>query len=185
MALRKALTYSKKYARPYTRVSRAKGKSYIKVVPNNKVVRYQIGNIKAQLAGKYQFRLFMISNEPIFIRDNAIEAARQLLTKKLDTKLPNAYYLEVKAHPHHMLRNNKAAAGAGADRMSTGMSRAFGDIEGRAAIVRAGGSIFLVACENEAGTRVIREALNTARSKMPCSTRIVFEKTEKPAVVAA
>lgn len=176
MALRKALTYSKKYARPYTRVSRAKGKAYIKVVPPNKVVKYQIGNIKAHIAGTYTFKLTMISNEPILVRDTAIEAARQLLTKQLDTKLPNAYYLEVKVHPHHILRNNKTAAGAGADRMSTGMSRAFGDIEGRAAMVRAGGPLFAVSCEHEPGTRIIREALNTARSKLPCATRLVFQK---------
>jgi large subunit ribosomal protein L10e len=176
MALRKALTYSKRYAKPYTRVSRAKGKAYIKVVPNNKVVKYQIGNIKAYIDGKYTYQLWMISNEPILIRDTAIEAARQVLTKQLDTKLPNNYYLEVKIHPHHMLRNNKAAAGAGADRLSTGMSRAFGVIEGRAAIVKAGGPLYVVSCDSEQSIRIAREALNMARSKLPCATRIVFQK---------
>lgn len=183
MALRKALTYSKKYARPYTRTSRVKGKAYIKVVPNNKVVKYTSGNQKSFHAGKYPFVLTMIAEEAVQIRDNAIEAARMLLTKQLDERLPNTYYFEVKIHPHHILRNNKTAAGAGADRMSTGMSRSFGDIEGRAALVRAGQTLFIISCENEQGARVAREAYAMTRAKLPCATRVIFEK--KAAVVAA
>lgn len=178
MAIRKALTYSKKYARPYTRVSRAKSKAYIKVVPNNKVVKYSVGNMKGFQQGKYPFVLHLISEEACQIRDNALEAARQLLTKEFDEKLPANYYLELKVHPHHIQRNNKAAAGAGADRLSSGMSRAFGTIEGRAAIVRAGQDVFVVHCADEAGSRVAREALRMARSKLPCSTQVSFEKIE-------
>ena len=176
MAVRKALAYSKRYARPYTRVSRAKGKSYIKVVPHNKVVKYTMGNIKAHNEGKYSFVLHLNSKESAQVRDLAIEAARQVLTKTLDVALPNLYYLEVKVHPHHLLRNNKTAAGAGADRMSSGMSRSFGEIEGRAAFVNAGKDIFVIHCADENGTRKAREALRMAKSKLPCATGILFEK---------
>lgn len=184
MALRKALTYSKKYARPYTRTSRVKRLSYIKVVPHNKVVKYTSGNQKAWQEGKYTFMLTMISEEPAQIRDNAIEAARMLLTKQLDERLPNTYYLQVKVHPHHIQRNNKTAAGAGADRMSTGMSRSFGDVEGRAALVSAGAPLFVINCENEAAARQVREVLAMTRSKLPCGTRTVFQRTT-PTVKAA
>lgn len=183
MALRKALSYSKHYARPYTRTSRVKGQAYIKVVPNNKVVKYNLGNQKAYEAGKFPFKLTMTTEEPVQIRDLAIESARMLLTKQLDEHLPGAYYFEVKVHPHHILRNNKTAAGAGADRMSTGMSRSFGDIEGRAALVRAGQALFILYCENEQGARIVREALRMTKAKLPCKIRIVFEKIA-PSVVA-
>lgn len=183
MALRKALAYSKKYARPYTRTSRVKGKAYIKVVPHNKVVKYNLGNQKGYEEGKFLFKLMMLSEEPAQIRDNAIEASRMLLTKQLDEQLPNAYYFEVKIHPHHILRNNKTAAGAGADRMSTGMSRSFGDIEGRAALVRGGQVLFIIYCENEQAARIVRESFRMTKSKLPCGTRVVFEKIAKPIVV--
>ena len=42
MAIRKALSYSKKVNRPYTRISKAKAHAYIKVNPPNKVVKYNI-----------------------------------------------------------------------------------------------------------------------------------------------
>ena len=176
MALRKALAYSKKYARPYTRVSRAKGKSYIKVVPHNKIVKYSAGNFAAYNKGAYPFALHLRSGEVVQIRDNALEASRQLLTKVLDESLPNTYYLELRVHPHHILRNNKAAAGAGADRMSTGMSRAFGDVEGRAALVREGSDIFIIHCENEGAATIARNALIMTKAKLPCKTLIRLEK---------
>lgn len=177
MALRKALTYSKKYARPYTRVSRAKGKSYIKVVPQNKVVKYTAGNQKAFHEGKYPIAMRMIVGQSVQIRDNAIEASRQFLTKVLDEKLPNTYYLQVKVHPHHLLRNNKMAAQAGADRLSSGMSRSFGNIEGRAAIVRSGSDIFVVWCADENAARVAREAMGMIKSKIPGRVNVRTEKS--------
>ena len=63
MAIRKALSYSKKHNRPYTRVSKVKSKSYIKVVPPNKVVKYNIGNQKAYVEGKLPFVLSLLSDE--------------------------------------------------------------------------------------------------------------------------
>ena len=176
MALRKALTYSKRYARPYTRVSRAKGKSYIKVVPPNKVVKYTVGNSKAFYDNKFTFVVTMVAAQPSQIRDNALEAARQFMTKVFDEKLPNNYYLEVKSQPHHILRNNKTAAGAGADRLSSGMRHSFGIVEGRAAIVKAGAPIFVAHCENDAAARIIREAMHMVKAKLPCGVRLLFEK---------
>ena len=181
MALRKALTYSKKYARPYTRVSRAKSKSYIKVVPNNKVVRYNFGNVKAFIDKKYPFSIRLISDEDIQIRDTAIEAGRQLLVKYLDEKLPNMYYLELKVHPHHILRNNKMAAGAGADRLSSGMSQSFGTIEGRAAIVKEGSNVFIIHAENDSHAKIARDIMQRVKAKLPCRAKIIFEHPQKAA----
>lgn len=184
MAIRKALSYSKKHNKPYTRVSKVKSKSYIKVVPPNKVVKYNIGNQRAFVEGKLPFVLRLLSDEQLVIKDLAIEAGRMVLTKNLETKLPGKFYLWVKIHPHHILRNNKAAAGAGADRMSTGMKQSFGIIEGRAARVLGGQELFMVACDSENTVKIARGIISMAKAKLPCRTRVTFEKVENNPLVA-
>lgn len=180
MALRKASAYSKMHNRPYTRTSKSKSKSYIKVVPHNKIVRYILGNQKAFDEGKLPFVLKMIAQEPVVIRDNALEACRMSLNKNLEKFLLNKFFLAVRVYPHHMLRNNKTAAGAGADRISTGMTQSFGIIEGRAARVKAGQAIFFVAVDSEQSVSTARKVMAMSKAKVPCGTKISFEKMDKP-----
>ena len=177
MALRKALAYSKKHARPFTRTSKRKDKSYIKTVPFSKIVKFSGGDRAGYDAKKHTHEVRLISEEWTQVRDNALEACRMLITKQLDNNALGQYYLEVKVHPHHLLRENKSAAAvAGADRISTGMTQAFGVVIGRAAMVGAGKEMFLVSCANEKAARVARDALIMVKSKVPGRTRIVFEK---------
>ena len=179
MAIRKALSYSKKNNRPYTRVSKKKSQSYIKVVPPNKVVKYNIGNQKAFIEGRLPFVLRLVTDETLVIRDNSIESGRMVLTKHLETKAPGKFYLWVKIYPHHILRNNKAAAGAGADRLSTGMKQSFGIVEGRAAQVLTGQTLYMVACDSESSVKIARQAFSMTKAKLPCRTRVTFEKVEQ------
>ena len=46
MALRKASAYTKHYTRPYTRRSSVRSKSYIKTIPPQKIVRFNMGNFR-------------------------------------------------------------------------------------------------------------------------------------------
>src|SRR4030042_5942917 len=115
-AMRKASAYSKKHVVPYTRISKLKGKSYIKTVPPQKIVKFHMGNIKNL---KYKFTL--VANYRGQIRDAALEACRQFVNKKLDTTLAGQYNFRVIPFPHHIQRENKMLTGAGADRMQTGM----------------------------------------------------------------
>ncbi|MBX4196044.1 50S ribosomal protein L16 [Candidatus Pacearchaeota archaeon] len=177
MAFRKALAYSKKPARPYTRNSRSKSKAYIKTVPGQKIVKFHMGDQKAYDQGAYPFALSLISEEGVQIRDNALEACRMLLLKVMDEQAPGQFYFNVKVFPHHLQRENKSAGGmAGADRISTGMTQSFGIVIGRAAIVKPGQQLFFIACQNEKAAKIARDALATVRSKVPCKTRITFEK---------
>ncbi|HLC53342.1 MAG TPA: 50S ribosomal protein L16 [Candidatus Nanoarchaeia archaeon] len=176
MAIRKASAYAKKYARPFTRVSRNKSKSYIKTVPMSKIVKFHQGMPKDFHAGKHHFIVRLIAGERAQIRDNAIEACRMWLTKILDEKAPGQYYLAVKIYPHHLLRENKLSAGAGADRLSTGMTHSYGVVIGRAAMVAPGKDIFTVSCVDERVARIARDALSCIKSKVPCTARISFEK---------
>ena len=177
MALRKALAYSKKTVRPYTRTSRNKSKAYIRTVPFSKIVKFSGGDLQAYRDKKHTHTVTLIADETVQIRDNALEACRMLVTKQLDTYALGQYYLEVRVHPHHLMRENKSvAAVAGADRLSSGMTQSFGVVIGRAAIVHKGRDIFFVSCANDKTARVARDALIMARSKVPCKTKIVFEK---------
>jgi large subunit ribosomal protein L10e len=179
-SLRKAAAYSKKKVRPFTRKSKNRKKAYIKAVPPNKVVKYDMGNMKDSTAGKHKYRIKLISDEKIKVqvRDNALEACRTLLNKMLEKKIPGNYYFKIKCYPHHILRENKIAAGAGADRLSSGMRHSFGVIAGRAAIINPGQEILFVTCTDNKGSSVTKKAITMIKPKVPCKTRIVIERKE-------
>lgn len=176
MALRKASSYSKKIVRPYTRKSGTRICAYIKTVPQNKIVKFKMGNIADYNKGKHSYVVRLISTEKVQIRDNALEAARMFIHKFLDLKIPGNYYFSVQVFPHHILRENKTAAGAGADRLSSGMSHSFGTTIGRAAIVAQGKEVFFISTTDDRAARIAREALEKTKSKLPCASRIIFEK---------
>lgn len=176
--LRKASAYSKKRIRPYTRVSKKRQKSYIKAVPPLKIVKFSMGNAEAYREGKHPFVMRLISMEKVQVRDNSLEACRMAISKILEVNVPGQYCFMVKVYPHHILRENKTAAGAGADRLSSGMKHSFGITIGRAAIVNAGKDIFYITCENEKAVKYAREALTNVKAKVPSRTKIIFEKLE-------
>jgi len=184
MAIRKASSYSKKRVRPYTRTSRNKTKAYIKTIPYSKIAKLTSGDHTAFAAGKFPFEVRYVTDESVQIRDNALEACRMYLTKMLDIGALAQYYLAVKVFPHHMVRENKSAGGmAGADRISTGMTQAFGVVIGRSAIVPKNKEVFFIACANEKSAKVARLALTSIKSKLPCRGRLVFT-TNKVAAIA-
>ena len=131
MALRKGSAYTKRKARPYTRKSKKRSKSYIKTIPNARIVKFKMGDLKGYDNKEFPICIHVSSKEKIQLRDNAIEAVRQFFNRFLQIKVGKEFYLEVKIYPHHILRENKMLTGAGADRMQTGMSRAFGKTMGR------------------------------------------------------
>ncbi|MFH1307552.1 MAG: 50S ribosomal protein L16 [archaeon] len=176
MALRKAAAYSKKKARPYTRKSSVKAKSYIKAIPPHKIVKMQMGDIQGYERGKYSSILKLVSLERIQVRDNALEASRQFINKILDKNLPKEHYFAIRVFPHHILRENKALTGAGADRMSQGMQQSYGKAMGRAALVASGQDVMLVAVNGDKAVKIARDALNKIKSKLPCKTRVIVEK---------
>lgn len=175
MALRKASSYSKKYTRPYTRKSSKKSKSYIKTIPPQKIVRFKMGAIQDYELGKLKHIIRLISSDKILIRDNALESARQFLHKIFEENFLGQYYFEVRAYPHHILRENKMLTGAGADRMQTGMTLSFGVTMGRAAMIKKEQEIFLIAVSSEKIANLAVKALEKVKAKLPCHARIVIE----------
>ena len=168
MALRKSSAYTKRYARPYTRKSKVRKKSYIKTIPNSRIVKFKMGGIKGYDSEEYPIAIAVFSKEQVQIRDNALEAARQYLNRFLQTKVGKEFYLELKIYPHHILRENKMLTGAGADRMQTGMSRAFGKTIGRAALVSVGQVLFIVGVKLPKQEVEARKLINSVKSRIPC-----------------
>ena len=153
--------------RPFTRKSKFREKAYVRAVPNNKIVKYVMGN----QAKDFEYKVELKSKTDIQLRHNALEAARKTSNKLFEEKAPLNYLLKMRVYPHHVLRNNPLAAGAGADRMSTGMKHSFGKSVGIAAQVRKGQTVF-EARVNKDKLEVAKEALNRARKKFPCDFSI-------------
>jgi len=168
MALRKASAYSKRFARPYTRNSKKRAKSYIKAVPNSQIVKFKMGDIKGFDNGEYKVQIHVITKENCQIRDNSIEAVRQYFNRFLQVDFGKEFYLEVKIYPHHILRENKMLTGAGADRMQTGMARSFGKTMGRAALVKPGQTLYIVAVKTERQEAGARKLISAIKARLPC-----------------
>jgi large subunit ribosomal protein L10e len=177
-SLRKAAAYSKANRRPYTRISKNRGKAYVKVNPHNKIVKYHGGEQNDYIAGKHKFAVSVVVQESVQIRDVSLEASRQLITKHMDNNALGQYYIAIKVFPHHLIRENKAAAGAGADRLSSGMSHSFGSVIGRSAKVKPGQTIFFVSCTTEKVAKIARDAMKKVKSKIPAKMKITFEEID-------
>ena len=81
--------------------------------------------------------------------------------------------MKVRVFPSHLMRENKQAQGAGADRVSQGMTLAFGIPIGRAARVRAGQAVFSILCMADQKDKV-KAALHRAKAKFPCKVHAEF-----------
>ena len=158
--LRSASAY-RRLKRAYTRHSRVRAKSFIKGAPGKRVVLYDMGNVRRKFP--YEVQLISLKNQNL--RDNAIESGRMTTVRYMDkTAGKEMYNIKVRAVPHHILRENPLATGAGADRFQTGMSMSFGKPIGHAAQVRKGKIIFSIGVEKQ-HIVAAKEACRKAKSK--------------------
>jgi large subunit ribosomal protein L10e len=162
--IRKFVAY-RTLKRPYTRFSKYKVKNYVRARPVCKVVRFDMGEQRSD----YQYLLQLLPTQTVGfqIRDNAIESARQGANRVMEGKLGKlGYFLRTKIYPHHVMRENPLASGAGADRMSTGMAHNYGKPIGIAAQVFPGKSVFEVSVNKE-NLELAKLALKRASYKIP------------------
>ncbi len=121
---------------------------------------------------EFPFSLRLKSEADMQLRDNAIEAARQTANRLLQKKIgKTGWKFKIRMFPHHILRENPLASGAGADRMSTGMKCSFGKPIGIAARIKKGQTVFQIDV-NKQHIAVAKDALRRAGSKMPFGTTI-------------
>lgn len=159
--LRKGKCYTE-VKRAYTRKSKYKSKGYIKAIPPIKIVKFDQGNLQK----KFDSQISLFSKQNIQIRHNALESARQVIHKHLVDSFGNNYYLKVRVYPHHILREHKMLTGAGADRMSPGMSQAFGKAVGTAAQVKKDQPIISVRIDTK-DVESAKVALKYAIARLP------------------
>lgn len=171
MAGLRAFSCYRKVKRAYTRKSKYRAKGYVRAVPVSKVIKFDQGDLKKEFESKTD----MLCKDRIQIRHNAIESARQVINRKLSTKLGKNYHLQVRVVPHHVLRENKMLTGAGADRMQTGMQKAFGKAMGLAAQIKIGQPIFSVFTDKK-DVEFTKVALKAGIHKLPCKCSVIQVK---------
>jgi large subunit ribosomal protein L10e len=118
------------------------------------------------------------------MRHNALEAARVAANKKLETDVGAKNYLfQVRVYPHHVMRENAQASGAGADRVQQGMRKSYGKPVGRAARVQANQKVMSVYADTtgdeDTVLKTVKKALKMATLKLPGEIRIIVERKAK------
>lgn len=157
--------------KPYTRVSKSMPrKSYVVGVPFPKLHQFEMGDRK----GNFDVTLYLVARQSVQIRDNALEAARIVCTRFLETKLTTNFFFKILKYPHQVVREHAIAQGAGADRFSQGMRRNFGHPVGTAVVVYKGERLMMIKVA-KANLEFAKIALKKAGLKISTSIRIVQE----------
>ena len=152
----------------WTRFSRRRPrKSFVKSMPHADLHQFMMGAKKADFDATYS----LVANEKFYHRDNAIEAARQSMNKELEKGALDRYFMQVRVYPHHIIRENKMVAGAGADRIQKGMRGAFGKPMDRAALVKKGQVLFTINTYKTLD-ECVRRALTKASRKLSGTWKI-------------
>ncbi len=170
MGLRPARTIRNRFQKQvWSRWSRKNmSKSYVKALPHKDLKQIHNGVGKPE---DYNIRYDLIACDTYLHRDNAIEAARQVIVKNLETKIPGNFLLLVRKYPHIVIRENRMLAGAGADRIQKGMRRSFGKPVDRGAIVKAGEAIFSIYLKSD-DKALVEDVFRKAARKLSGSWKI-------------
>jgi large subunit ribosomal protein L10e len=159
----------------YVRGQPSTRKEYMGGVPNPRITQFVLGNKTDEFSKK----LTLHAIERCNIRHNALESARITLNRAMEKKVGTQNYrARILVYPHVVLRENKQATGAGADRVSQGMRAAYGKNVGTAAEVSANQAIISVETEEEFIMQA-KSALRKAGMKIPSPCKVVINKTKK------
>lgn len=148
-------------------------RKYMGGVPGVQIIHFDMGDRKRQ---DFPVQVSLCVDEKCAIRHTALEAARiaanRYMTNNTDRK---NFHIKLRVYPHEVLRENKQATGAGADRVSSGMRGAFGKNVGTAARVMPQQRIFTISVDKQYFIAA-KKALCNAGQKLPSPTRIVIDK---------
>ena len=147
-------------------------REYMGGVPMNRIQQFESGD----RVRDFELRIVLVAEERCQIRHTAMEAARIALTRYIEkTTGKGNFHVKFRIYPHHVLRENKQATGAGADRVSQGMRGAFGKPVGTAARVEVGQALVEVGVDARDFLKG-KEALRKSSYKFPTPTRMVIAK---------
>ncbi|WP_456474424.1 50S ribosomal protein L16 [Candidatus Pyrohabitans sp.] len=149
-------------------------REYMDGTPNPKITIFDMGDVSNPERFEYQLSLY--AKEPGQITHNALEASRIAANRYITKRAGRSgFYMKFRVYPHVVLRENKMATGAGADRVSDGMRRAFGKPVGLAALVKEGQKVITLRT-TENYVEDAKEALRRAAMKLPMPCGIAVEK---------
>jgi large subunit ribosomal protein L10e len=128
---------------------------------------------------EYPVQISLVVEETVQIRHGSLEASRLSANRHLIKELGEGNYrMTLRKFPHQVIRENKQATGAGADRVSDGMRQSFGKIVGTAARVQKGERLFTAYCDVDQA-KVVKEAFRRAYNKITPPCRITVERGEE------
>ena len=153
-------------------------REYVTGVPGSKIAQHNMGNLQSD-PDDYQVHISLHVEEEVQLRHGALESARLSANRHLLQEIGQENYkMVLRKFPHHVIRENKQATGAGADRVSDGMRQSFGKPVGTAARIGADEPVFTAYCRPE-DADIVKEAFRRAYNKISPPCRIVVEKGEK------
>ncbi len=147
-------------------------KEYMGGIPTSRITQFVQGNKQ----DTFPVTLSLIAIEECQVRHTALESARIAANRAMEKNVgPTNYRMKVRVYPHVVLRENKQATGAGADRVSQGMRAAYGKIVSIAAHVKKNQIIIDI----ETSPQFLKEskdALRKAGMKIPSPCRVIMGK---------
>lgn len=145
---------------------------YNRGVPDPKIRIYDIGRKKGDV-DMFPYSIHIVSGEVEQISSEALEASRIAANKYLTKHIgKDFFHMRCRVHPWHCLRINKMLSCAGADRLQTGMRRAFGKSYGKVARVKIGSILYSVRVREQDIKKAL-EAFRRAHYKFPGRQKIM------------
>jgi large subunit ribosomal protein L10e len=153
----------------YARGQPTTRKEYMGGIPSSRITQFDLGN----KTGTFPLQVSLLADEQCQLRHNSLEAARISANRTMEPIGVTNYRLRVLVFPHVVIRENKQATGAGADRVSQGMRAAYGKNVGTAAHVQPQQKIMTIDT-NKQFYKQAKMALRKAGMKLstPCTINI-------------
>ena len=153
-------------------------REYITGIPGSKIAQHKMGDKDAD-PEDYPVQISLVVEEECQIRHGSLEASRLSANRHLIKQFGEGNYkMILRKFPHQVIRENKQATGAGADRVSDGMRQAFGKIVGTAARIDKGERLFTAYCDVDQAEEV-KEAFRRAYNKITPPCRVTVERGEE------
>jgi large subunit ribosomal protein L10e len=153
-------------------------REYITGIPGSKIAQHQMGDRNTD-PEEYPVQISLVVEEAVQIRHGSLESSRLSANRHLIKELGEENYrMVLRKFPHQVIRENKQATGAGADRVSDGMRQSFGKIVGTAARIQAGERLFTAYCDVDQADAV-KEAFRRAYNKITPPCRITVERGQE------
>ena len=169
MVRKPASMYRRITGQAYTR------REYMGGVPASRLSQFDMGSPGAE----FPVILTLKVKNRVQIRHIALEAGRIAANKMLSSQAGVAnYHLKMRAFPHCVLRENKLATGAGADRVSSGMRNGFGKAVGTAARLERDQAVITVRVSADK-VNVAKTALWKASMKFPSPCYVEVEQGQE------